>query len=329
MIETRIRERFLSACWRIGMTNTMQWNIQYNVPLSPFTTFGIGGNAEAFLSVSSVELIDALNYLSLHGHYTLLIGSGSNVVIPDEGIPGMVVRIVGGEVVQHGNAFLVDAGTSLHHVVHASIQLGFSGLEYLTGIPGTVGGAVVGNAGAYGHSLSEVIEKVKIWDQGSVTWMDAKACAFSYRESIFKHREYVVIQVALKLHPSNKGQLVKISDEIHAARQNKYPSHLKCAGSFFKNVLVSSVSPKSLTRIPKEAIRGGKISAGYLLEQVGAIGMKEGEIAVSSFHGNVLVKNDQGTAKDLRALDRRLKELVQNRFGITLEEEVRVIVPQV
>jgi UDP-N-acetylmuramate dehydrogenase len=306
----------------------MKWKIQKDIPLSPFTTFGIGGNAEEFLSVSSVELVDALNYLSSHGGYTLLIGSGSNVVIPDEGIPGMVVRIIGGEVVQHENVFLVDAGVPLHRVVHTSIQKGFSGLEYFTGIPGTVGGAVVGNAGAYGHSLSEVIEEVKIWNQGAVMWMKAGSCAFSYRESIFKHREYVVIQVALKLHPSNKEQLVKISDEILTSRQSKYPSHLKCAGSFFKNVLVSSVSPKSLTRIPEGAIRDGKISAGYLLEQVGAIGMKEGGIAVSAFHGNVLVKNDQGSAKELRTLDKRLKELVKNRYDILLEEEVRVIAPQ-
>lgn len=218
----------------------------------------------------------------------------------------------------------VDAGVLLSDLVAKSIETGkISGLQSLSGIPGTVGGAVVGNAGAYGHSISEVVEKVEIWNGKLRRWLTKNDCEFSYRESIFKKKPYLVLRVICKLQQGSADQLRIISEEIITLRQKKYKPGLKCPGSFFKNVLVQDIDKKSLDMIDQSIIIDGKIPAGYLLSEVGARGMKVGNIEIADFHGNLFINRGGGLARDVKKLAEILKSKVKDKFGIMLEEEIR------
>jgi len=298
--------------------------LQKQVPLAPLSTFHIGGYAEYFVSVrtpeSLIAVVLAAQYLRMP--YKILAG-GSNVVFPDGTLPGLLIRIRGGESAFEATRCRVDAGVKLASVVRESLRRGLEGLQTLCGIPGTIGGAIVGNAGAYGHSIGEVIEKVEIWDGRSRRWLAPADCRFRYRESVFKEKPYLVLRAVLKLRRGDPKTLRKISRDIIRARLRKYKPGLRCPGSFFKNVLVSEVSKRSLHRIDRSKIIEGKIPTGYLLEQVGAKGMRVGGIVIAEFHGNLFINRNHGTAEDVRRLARTLKSKVRRKFGIALEEEIR------
>jgi UDP-N-acetylenolpyruvoylglucosamine reductase len=208
-------------------------------------------------------------------------------------------------------------------IVKKAINLGLSGLETLSGIPGAVGGAVFGNAGAYGRSISESVGKVEIWDGQDRRWLPGSACRFGYRESVFKSTDWIILSVVFRLKKGEKKKLIRISRQITKTRLKKYPSGLKCPGSFFKNILVKDVSGKSLKLVDRDKIIEGKIPAGYLLEEVGAKGMGCGGIAVADYHGNLLINTGRGRAGEVRRLGGLLKGRVRKKFGIELEEEVR------
>lgn len=317
-----------------------------NVKLAPLSTFGIGGRAEYFCDVRNPEdLIRGVVLAKELGLPFRIFGGGSNIVFPDGRLGGLLIRFRGGRVAVRGNRFIADAGVDLGTIVKKSINLGFRGLETLSGIPGTLGGAVVGNAGAYGHSISELIKRVEIWDPFDVTpldsargrqgrqWISKSQCKFDYRESVFstyggsaagrKHKPRMVLRVELSFKKGDKKKLKEISREIIKVREKKYKLGTRCPGSFFKNVLVRDISKKSLKLIDKSKIIDGKIPAGYLLEKVGAKGMRSGGIRIADFHGNLLMNTGGAKAADTKKLARILKERVRRKFGIKLEEEVR------
>ncbi len=217
----------------------------------------------------------------------------------------------------------MDAGVDLAEVISYSITQGWKGLENLSGIPGTIGGAIVGNAGAYGHAMVEVVEKVEVLDGENRLWMDNRECNFSYRESLFKHKPYLILKAVLKLEQGNREELERISKEIIKKREVKYHPGIRCPGSFFKNIIASDLNEEQLGKIDKTKIVYGKVPAGYLLEEVGAKGMKIGGIEIASYHGNLFINRGKGTAADVKKLAAILKEKVRERFGIELEEEIR------
>lgn len=245
------------------------------------------------------------------------------MVFPDEGLSGVVIQIKGGNYAGKVRELIVEAGMGLSDVINLSIVRGLEGLEALSGIPGTIGGAVVGNAGAYGHSISEVVEGIEIWDGKIKRWLNRNECQFEYRESIFKKKPFIVLRVFLKFESGNKGELQKTSKEIIIKREAKYHPGIKCPGSFFKNVLVADISKKSLELIDQDVVIEGKIPAGYLLAEVGAKGMRVGGIEIAAYHGNLFINKGKGTAKDVKELAAILKKKVDDRFGIMLEEEIR------
>jgi UDP-N-acetylmuramate dehydrogenase len=294
------------------------------VALAPLSTFRIGGYAEYFVSVRKPEdlIATVLFAKNLRLPYWILAG-GSNVVFPDGELRGLLIQIRGGELTFEGTRCCVDAGVQLSEVVGESLRRGLAGLETLAGIPGTIGGAIVGNAGAYGHSLAEVIDKVEIWDGKSRRWLGRAQCRFRYRESLFKEKPYLVLRALLKFRRGDPKKLTQISQDIIRKRLRKYKRGLRCPGSFFKNVLVGEVSKHSLEQIDRSKIIERKIPAGYLLEQVGAKGMRVGGIVIAKFHGNLFINRNHGTAQDVRRLARILKARVRRKFGIGLEEEIR------
>ena len=298
--------------------------LQLHVPLAPLSTFGIGGTAEFFVAVNSPE--DLLETASAADQYRMryrVFASGSNIVFSNRGFRGLLIQFLGGTAKFDRDTCTADAGVSLERVIKGAIGAGLKGLETLAGIPGSLGGAIVGNAGAYGHSISEVVEGVEVWDGESRRWITQPQCQFAYRESVFKLQPWLILRARLRFTRGDAQELRKTSRDIINLRLKKYQPGLRCPGSFFKNVLVQDVSKSSLQKIDPARIIEGKIPAGYLLEQVGANGMKRDGIEIAGFHGNLLFNRGGGTCAAVQYLARILKGRVQRKFGIELEEEIR------
>lgn len=297
--------------------------------IKPYTTFGIGGEAQAISVIQKpTELVEVISLAQKNHTPYQLIAGGSNVVFPDKFYPGLIIvfRHPTGKVQISGQTIECDASLPLAKLISGAIKNSLGGLEALSGIPGTVGGAVVGNAGAYGQSISDKLVTVEVWDGTKIKWLEKEACKFAYRDSIFKHKELVVLRARFELEKGDGKELAKKSRGIIKVRNQKYVPGLKCPGSFFKNVLVKKVPKSSLKLIDSARIISDKIPAGYLLETVGAKGMREGGIYVANFHGNLLINDGTGTFSDVKKLAQKLKQKVFKKFGITLEEEVRYMI---
>jgi UDP-N-acetylmuramate dehydrogenase len=220
----------------------------------------------------------------------------------------------------------VEGGAILQDIVDHSIGLGFRGLETLTGIPGYLGGAIYGNAGAYGHSIEELVECVRVSDGERVTAIRNSECQFRYRDSIFKMRkEWVIVSADLRFQEGDPDELAKSAREIRAIRDAKYPPQMKCAGSIFKNLLFAELPPHVQAEIPDNLVREGKVPSAWFLEQTGAKGLRRGDIQVAPYHANLVYNDGAGTAADLVAIIQELKQRVRDRFSFDLEEEVQYV----
>ncbi len=298
-----------------------------NEPLARYTRFGVGGPARWIVNIPAVPALQqVLSILDRYGVPRFTLGSGTNVIAPDEGYPGAILRYLAARYSIRDVWLEADAGVELQRLVDATIEQGLAGLENLTGIPGTLGAAIYGNAGAYGRSIGDVVEKVRVLAAGQLRDMEQSECAFAYRESIFKqHRTWIILWACLRLTPGDREALRARADEIRRVRDPKYPSHMKCAGSIFKNLLVDSLPEVVRAQVPRELIREGKVPAAYFLEKVGAKGLQIGGMRVADYHANLIYNTSTGTASELIQLITELKTRVRERFGVELEEEVQYI----
>jgi UDP-N-acetylmuramate dehydrogenase len=301
--------------------------IAEEVPVAPFTRFAIGGPAALFFDTADERaLIDGLRTVAALAIPHVLIGGGTNLIVSDRGFAGVVLRYTGAKVRRENNLLVAEAGAVLQDVVDQSIALGLRGLETMTGIPGYLGGAVYGNAGAYGHSIEEILQSVKIFDGSHTRTLENIECCFSYRESIFKRRkDWVILSATLRFQTSDGSELAKTANEIRTIRDAKYPPSMKCAGSIFKNLLAADLPPYVMAEIPQRVIRGGKVPSAWFLEQVGAKGIRRGDIQVADYHANLIYNDGAGTAVDLVSIIHELKLRVCDRFKLELEEEVQYI----
>ena len=297
------------------------------VPLSRYTRFGIGGPADIYAETGDVEaFIAAMAIARESGLAFVVIGGGTNLIVSDAGFRGVVLRFVADRLMAAGNRVVSDAGAVLQDLVDFSIDRGLKGLETLAGIPGSVGAAVYGNAGAYGHSISERVHKVRFLDGGQVRVFDREECEFQYRESIFKdHKEWIILSTELILDPSDAAALQKTAGDILKVRNEKFPPTMKCAGSIFKNFLLAELPTAVAAEVPAPVIREGKVPAAYFLEQVGAKGMVNGDIHIAGYHANLIYNGGKGTARELCEVIGELKTRVRVRFGIEVEEEVQYV----
>jgi UDP-N-acetylmuramate dehydrogenase len=297
------------------------------VPLSRYTRFGIGGPADIYAETSDVEaFIAAMAIARESGLAFVVIGGGTNLIVSDGGFRGVVLRFVAERLMAAGNRVVSDAGAVLQDLVDFSIDRGLKGLETLAGIPGSVGAAVYGNAGAYGHSISERVHKVRFLDDGQVRVFDREECEFQYRESIFKdHKEWIILSTELILEPSDAADLQKTAGDILKVRNEKFPPTMKCAGSIFKNFLLADLPATVAAEVPAPVIREGKVPAAYFLEQVSAKGMVNGDIHIAGYHANLIYNGGKGTARELCEVIGELKMRVRDRFGIEVEEEVQYV----
>ena len=296
-------------------------------PLARYTRFAIGGPADLYAETASVEaFIAALTAARASGMDTVVIGDGTNLIVADTGFRGIVLRYRADRLQAFGSCVMADAGAVLQDLVDFAIARGLKGLETLAGIPGSVGAAVYGNAGAYGHSISERVVRIRFYDGAEIRLLTNEECQFHYRESLFKqHKEWIIFSVELALDPADPAVLRKIADDIVKVRNEKFPVTMKCAGSIFKNLHLKDLPPEVAAAVPATVVREGKVPAAYFLEQVGAKGTERGAIRVAAYHANLIYNSGGGTAADLRAVIQDLKHRVRDRFGLDLEEEVQYV----
>jgi len=301
--------------------------VSTGTPLARYTRFGIGGPADIYAETgSAASFIAALAAARASGFETIVIGGGTNLIVSDRGFRGIVLRYRADKLMAANRRVQADAGAELQRLVDFTIAHGLAGLETLSGIPGSVGAAVYGNAGAYGHSIGERVVSVRFFDGVAVRVFSNAQCEFQYRESVFKrHKEWIIFSAELLLDPAVAGALRETADAILKVRNEKFPVTMKCAGSIFKNLLLRELPAEVAAQVPASAVREGKIPAAWFLEQVGAKGMRRGDIHVATYHANLLYNAGAGTAADLVALIQQLKALVRARFGIQLEEEVQYV----
>ena len=286
-------------------------DLAFDEPLAPFTSFRTGGPAAYFLPVSTSEqAARAIREAHRLGLDFVLIGGGSNLLVADDGYDGLVVKVdIRGIQVRDGSVIECGAGEDLMGLVRFAEENSLTGLEFAAGIWGTVGGAIYGNAGAFGGEIGDIIIDVTLVDRdGSVRKVDREYCRFQYRDSYLKKTREIVTAARLQMQPGDRDAIRAKIEEILALRVAKHPEQLT-AGCFFKN-------------IPDETQPYGKLPAGKLLEESGAKELQVGGAKVFERHANIVVNTGHATTADICALGKLMKEKVRKRFGIELEEEV-------
>ncbi|HEX4006046.1 MAG TPA: UDP-N-acetylmuramate dehydrogenase [Acidobacteriaceae bacterium] len=333
--------------------------MQEHIPLAPFTTFGIGGPARWFAEARDERaLLEAVRFARERGLPLFVLGGGSNLLVADEGFPGVVLHIALPGIEQKGDVFEAAAGENWDGFVSLAIERGYGGLECLAGIPGTVGGAPVQNVGAYGQEVSGTITSVRVLDLQHLNFSElpAAACGFAYRRSIFNssHRgRFIVTRVHYRLrrnaHPvlsypdlrrHFEGRvpgptLAEAAEAVRAIRLAKGmllvdgDPDCRSAGSFLKNPVVSEkvygdIAAEANAPVPRFVAPHGfvKIPAAWLVEQAGfRKGFALGAAGISSRHTLALVNRGGATAKEILALRDRIVEGVDAKFHIRLETE--------
>ncbi|GFO70486.1 UDP-N-acetylenolpyruvoylglucosamine reductase [Geomonas limicola] len=301
--------------------------LREHFPLAPCTTFGIGGPARFYAEVAGLaELREALSFARAEGLPFFLMGGGSNLLISDAGFPGLVIRNTGRALNREGTDVEVEAGVVLIDLVRSCASWGLAGVATLAGIPGLVGGALRGNAGAYGGSLGEVCTSVRVLDAGSLEEriVSRAECRFGYRDSRFKQDPaLVVLGTRLSLAPAPVEELEERVAETLAKRAARRLDCEQSVGSYFTNPVVSDRA--LVARFEAEqrvAAREGRLPAGWLIDQAGLRNLRVGGAQVSGIHANYLINTGGASARDVLELARLVKERVLSQTGVRLVEEV-------
>ncbi len=298
--------------------------VRMREPLAKHTTFKIGGPADFFVIVSERDhLVSLVKYLDSQGVGYTMLGGGSNLLVSDEGYQGVVVSVKCNELKVDGGVVIVDAGCTMAGVAQEAGQAGLSGFEWGVGVPGTVGGAVIGNAGVPGSEMKDSVEKVEVYRDGEVLELSNEDCEFGYRDSIFKHNTDIVLRVWLKLGKSDDGKTIL---EYIEHRNQTQPKGQASSGCTFKNVELSEEEVEEMKgRIPEEFLAKKRIPAGWLVDQARMKGKKVGGAQVSEHHANFIINLGDATCQDVLSLIAEIKEKVYTIYSISLEEEVRII----
>lgn len=275
-------------------------------PMRKHTTFRIGGEAECFLKISSEEqLIRLIPYFKQVGVAYFILGNGSNLLVSDNGYSGVILQIGDrfNRIQIDGDRMEVQSGTLLSTAAKHAQEAGLTGLEFAAGIPGTVGGAIVMNAGAYDGEMKQIVERVRVLsDEGEILELDNATMEFGYRTSIIKNRRFIVLSTTLKLEPGNPEAIRARMEELNQRRREKQPLEFPSAGSTFK--------------------RPEGYFAGKLIMDAGLRGYQIGGAKVSEKHCGFVINTGKASAADVADVITEVQERVKDKFGVTLEREV-------
>ena len=284
-------------------------HLRMNEYMSKHTSFKIGGPADIMVLPTTVEEIK--HALTLCKEYSIpyqIIGNGSNLLVRDKGIRGVVIKIAENfnAVKIEGNMVIAQAGMLLSTLSKKIAEYSLEGFEFASGIPGTLGGAVAMNAGAYGGEMKEVLQGATLMDgKGNVVYLDIEALELEYRNSIVLKKGYIVLEANIMLQPGDLKKIKEITDELTYKRTTKQPLHLPSAGSTFK--------------------RPPGFFAGKLIEDSGLKGVRVGDAQVSDLHSGFIVNVGKATAEDVLNLVGLVQKVVRDKFDVDLHPEVRII----
>lgn len=304
-------ERFLSL-----LPADLRGSVRRGLPLSGLTTLRVGGPAALVCPVQNPE--QALRFQQAADEAGLpwfVLGGGSNVLADDGGFSGVILKIEAAGLERRGDAIEVQAGAPFDGLIAATLAEGLCGLEFASGIPGTVGGALAGNAGCYGREIRDLVDEVTVLTPGGRLERRGPAeCGFRYRGTALRDAGDTVLSAVLRLQRGDLEAAVAERNAHLADRRAKHPVAEPSAGSWFRNL--------------EPAEPGGRRQpAGVLLEQSGAKLMREGDAAVFDRHANIIVNLGRARSDEVRRLAARMREAVRERFGVLLQEEVRYLDP--
>lgn len=297
---------FGEAVYEYIRANVPEEDILTEEPMSRHTTFRIGGEAACFIRISSEEQLQKLiPYFENVGIEYFVLGKGSNLLVGDKGYPGVILQISDAcqQIEAEGNRLQVQAGAALSKVALLTMERGLEGLEFAAGIPGTVGGGVVMNAGAYGGEMKQVVESVRVLSsEGEILTLDNDTMEFGYRTSIIRNRNFTVLSVTFRLREGNREEIRARIEDFQKRRMEKQPLNYPSAGSTFK--------------------RPEGYFAGKLIMDAGLRGFQIGDARVSDKHCGFVVNVGKATARDVTDVIEEVQEKVRERFGVSLEREV-------
>ncbi|MCW5938772.1 MAG: UDP-N-acetylmuramate dehydrogenase [Fimbriimonadaceae bacterium] len=299
--------------------------IERNRSLRSLTTLRAGGPAERFFAATNLDdLAEAALLAQSLDWRTTVLGSGSNVLPSDQGVPWFVVLNQASRIdVRRDGEVVAECGCLFQELFIKTAQAGLGGLEFAVGIPGTLGGALVSNAGAYRSNVSEFLTALEIVHQGERMWVDPEFMEFSYRDSILRRDDppaVALLRVRLLMPVRDRKSIFDEAREYQRQRISKQPPQAS-AGSFFKNVTDRRFA-ESLAELPEKLKEAGVVPAGFLIERAGLPGLRVGGAAVARKHANFIVNTGRATATDIRQLAGLVKRRVAQTFEVDLEEEV-------
>lgn len=281
-------------------------NISIKEPMKKHTTFRIGGEADLFLRMENPhQLKEVQNYLQKLGMPYYILGNGSNLLVSDEGYRGVILEIADkmNTIRVEGNSIIAQAGALMSKIAHVAYEHGLTGFEFAAGIPGTIGGGVVMNAGAYGGELKNVVTTVEVLDQnGDFLSLDNQTMEFGYRTSILKKHPFIVTEVRMELQEGCKDEIKATMDDLAAKRREKQPLEYPSAGSTFK--------------------RPEGHFTGKLIMDAGLRGYQVGGAQVSEKHCGFVINKGEATAADVKQLVADVQQEVKKQFDVELEPEV-------
>lgn len=286
-----------------------QENVKLNVPMKEYTTFRAGGNASYLLIANNEEQLKAaFAELAANDVPTMILGAGSNILVRDEGFDGAFVKLSGdfAKISVNDTEIEVGAGLKLSALAAFARDNSLTGLEFACGIPGSVGGGIFMNAGAYGGELADVIKTVRVLAKdGTIKNLKREEIEFSYRNSRFQKTGEIVLSAVFSLEHGVQGDIAAAMKELMQSRNTKQPVSIPSAGSFFKRP------------------QGGY--AGKLIEDAGLKGLSVGDAQVSTLHSGFLVNVGSARATDILELMKLVQEAVREKFGVDLHPEVRIV----
>ncbi len=292
--------------------------VHQDASLSDYTTFHLGGCCPLLIHCQYPQQVESIvQVLSPNDLPFILIGGGSNLVVSDRGVECCVIRYVTERplIQQEGPELLVSGSSLLDDVALSAAEKGLEGLSCTNGIPGTVGGAIVGNAGAFGKQIGDVLQSVSLLSlQGKKREAGPQDLGFSYRHSHLKETGEIVLSARLAFKPGNRQALLREREEILRIRREKHPDlrTYPCAGSFFRNI-----EPTSLA--------GKRQAAGWFLDQAGGKNLRCGGAFIYEKHANIIVKGANCTSENVRELSQKMAKLVKKHFNLNLIREVRFV----
>lgn len=284
--------------------------VRYDEPLKNHTTFKIGGNCIALIEPREVsDIIETIKICRENSIKFFVIGNGSNLLVPDEGYNGVIIKLKSefSTIQVEGEYLIVNSGAKLSEVYTVAYENSLTGFEFASGIPGTIGGAIYMNAGAYGGEMKDIVESVEVLDLDNFELRELKneELEFSYRKSIIQRKNYIVTTIKLKLQKGNKEEINAVYEDLRERRNSKQPLNFGSAGSTFK--------------------RPEGHFASKLIEDAGLKGYHINDAWVSEKHSGFVVNKGNASYKEVMELIEYVQKVVFEKFGVKLETEVRIL----